>query len=153
MRCRLISHVVLTLAFCCASPLIAVALSEQGAAAKDMKDIQGTWKVVKMEANGESAPPEIVGSMVLVFKDNSLTFKPGEPGYTNFTFKLNPTAKPAAFDMTHVDGKSKGETKRGIYSLKKDRLKICFGKLNGRPKKFTSGNGQAMYVLERVKSE
>ena len=114
MRCRLISHVVLTLAFCCASPLIAVALSEQGAAAKDMKDIQGTWKVVKMEANGEPAPPEIVGSMVLVFKDNSLTFKPGEPGYTNFTFKLNPMAKPAAFDMTHVDGKSKGETKRGI---------------------------------------
>jgi len=115
----------------------------------DEKAVQGTWKVVALEAEGTKAPAEIVAAMKLVFKDTTLTFVPGEPGYTNYTFKLDPTVKPATFDMTPADGK--GDAQKGIYLLKGDSLKICFGTTE-RPKEFPK-DGQppaAIYTLKRL---
>ena len=141
------------LLFLTAAILVAADPPKEDAVKKDLKGIQGTWKVVAMEADGEKAPEEIVAALKLVFKDDTLTFVPGEPGFTNYTYKLDPTTKPAGFDMTHADEKNKGETQKGIYSLEGDSLKICFGKPGQRPKEFTAKakSGQAMYVLKRVK--
>ena len=93
--------------------LIATALTAAGPTQevplkKDVDKIQGTWRVVRLEADGEPAPEEIVTALKLVFKDDALTFTPGEPGFTNYTFKLDPTARPPGFDMTHADGENKG---------------------------------------------
>jgi len=126
----------------------------QGDDAKKDKDrIQGTRKIVKLEADGEPGPAGIVAKLKLVFKDDTLTFTPGEPGFTNYTYKLGPTTKPASFDMTHADGKDKGKITRGIYSLEAESLTICFGKTEERPKEFTAKakSGQMMYVLKREK--
>ena len=151
MRLCLFSKFALAFAACCAVPLMAAAPSKEDAAKTDLDKIQGTWKVVAMEAAGQQAPAEIVAALKFVFKDGKLTFTPGEPGFTNYTFKLNATAKPASFDMTHADGDNKGETHKGIYSLKGDNLKICFGNADDRPKEFTAKGKQAMYVLKREK--
>jgi len=120
---------------------------------KDLDGIQGTWKLVALEADGEQAPAEIVAALKLVFKDDTLTFAPGEPGFTNYKFKLDPTTRPASFDLTHADGPNSGQTEKGIYSLAGDRLKICLGKPDKRPSEFTTKakSGQSMYVLERKK--
>jgi uncharacterized protein (TIGR03067 family) len=117
----------------------------------DLERIRGTWSIVAMEADGEQAPAEIVATLKLVFKDDRLTFRPGEPGFTNYTFRLDSKAKPPNFDMTHADGNHKGETQKGIYALEGDSLKICLGEK--RPSEFTAkaGSGQVMYVLKRVK--
>jgi len=124
----------------------------QGADAKtDNEKLQGTWKLVSLEADGEQGPAEIVAKMKLAFKNDTLTFTPGEPDFTNYTFKVDPTTMPPSFDMTHADGTNKGKTKKGIYSLKGDNLTICFGKADQRPKELNSKSGQAMYVLVRVK--
>jgi uncharacterized protein (TIGR03067 family) len=133
--------------------LVAADPPKEDAAKKDLESIQGTWKIVMLEADGEQAPAEIVATVKLVFKDDKLTFTPGEPGFTNYTYKLDPTAKPANFDMTHTDGANKGKTQKGIYSLAGDSLKICFGQADQRPKEFTAkaNSGQAMYVLKREK--
>jgi uncharacterized protein (TIGR03067 family) len=66
---------------------------------------------------------------------------------------LHPTQKPAAFDITHADGQHRGKTLKGIYSLKGNRLTICFGKAGERPKEFSAKrkSGQVMYVLKREK--
>jgi len=52
-----------------------------------------------------------------------------------------------------TDGAHKGETRKGIYLLEGDRLKICFGKADGRPKELTAkaGSGQGVYTLKREK--
>lgn len=120
---------------------------------KDSEAIQGTWKAVALEANGNAAPAAIVASLKLVFKDNTVTFTPGEPGFTNYTFKLDPDAKPAVFAMTHADGSQKGKTSNGIYLLNGDQLKLCFAPGDETPGELTaeSGSGQAVYTLERVK--
>jgi uncharacterized protein (TIGR03067 family) len=112
--------------------------------------IQGTWKVVALEAQGTQAPAEIVAAMRLVFKDATLTFDPGEPGFTKYTFKLDPTAKPPTFDMTQMEGKR--ETQKGIYALEGDTLKICIG-LADRPKAFPvkEASQDALYTMKRAK--
>jgi len=89
----------------------------------------------------------------LIFKGDELTFTSGQPGFTHYTFRLDPRTKPARFDMTHADGSKKGETKKGIYLLENDRLKICFGSEDERPKELTAkaGSEQVMYTLQRRK--
>jgi uncharacterized protein (TIGR03067 family) len=126
---------------------------EGAAEKKDGEKIRGTWTLVSLEADGEQAPAEIVATLKLVFEGDKLTFTPGEPGFTNYTYKLSPATKPAGFDMTHADGNNKGKTIQGIYSLEGDDLKICFGEEGRRPREFTAQakSGQALYVLKGQK--
>jgi uncharacterized protein (TIGR03067 family) len=133
--------------------LIAAEPPKPDAVKKDMDEIQGTWKLVALEADGKQAPAEIVAALKLVFKGNTLTFKPGEPGFTNYKFKLDPTTKPARLDMTHADGTEKGDTAPGIYLLEGNHLKICIGRAGNRPTAFatTAKSGQGLYTLEREK--
>ncbi len=139
------------LIFLMATSLIAEEPAKQDVLNRDIAGIQGTWRIVTLEADGQKAPGEIVAVLKLIFKDDTLSFKPGEPGYSNYRFKLDPTTKPASFDMTHADGSEKGKTQVGIYSLTGDRLLICFREGKERPKELTAKakSGQAMYTLER----
>jgi uncharacterized protein (TIGR03067 family) len=127
--------------------------SRQDLVKKDMDGIQGTWKIVALEADGKQAPAEIVATLKFVFKDDTLSCVPGEPSFTNYKFKLDPATKPAGFSMTHTDGTQKGQTDTGIYALDGDRLKICFCLSGKIPKEFTAKakSGQWMYSLEREK--
>ncbi len=99
------------------------------------------------------APAEIVDSLKFHFKANSMTVVPSEPGFTYFEFRIDPNAKPASFDLIHADGANKGKTRKGIYELKGDRLKICFGNSVERPTDFSTktDSGRAMYTLVREK--
>ena len=136
-----------------ATSLMAGEPSKQDAMTKDAVAIQGAWKVVALEADGKQAPPELLTALKITFKGETLTFSPGEPGFSNYTYKLDPSVKPASFDMTHADGSHKGETQKGVYSLDGDHLKICIGKADTRPTDFTtvSGSGHGLYTLEREK--
>jgi uncharacterized protein (TIGR03067 family) len=132
---------------------IAPEASKPHSAEQDLGGIQGTWKLIAMEANGRQAPPETVAVMKLNFTGDTLTFTPGEPGFTHFEYVLDPTVSPAGFAMTHADDPKKGQTSNGIYWLEGDRLKICFGKADRRPDELTAraGSGQMMYSLQREK--
>jgi uncharacterized protein (TIGR03067 family) len=136
-----------------AASLVAAAPPREDAAKGDRERIQGTWTGVAIEVDGKPSPAHMVAALKLVFKGDTLTYVVGEPGATNFTFKLDPTTKPAGFDMTHADGENKGKTLRAVYSLEGDGLKICFGRPDQRPKELTAkaGSGQGLYVLKREK--
>jgi uncharacterized protein (TIGR03067 family) len=117
----------------------------------DLENIQGTWRVATLEADGQPAPREIVSTLKLVFKDDALAFKPGEPGYTNYKFTLGPATNPRTLIMTHVDGPAKGESQKCIYRLINNQLMICVGSVKQRPTGFktSAGSGCGMYTLER----
>jgi len=136
-----------------ATSLMAAEPSKNDAITKDTNRIQGTWRLVALEYDGKPAPAEIVAALKLVFKDDTLTFTPGEPGFTNYKFKLDSTTRPAGFAMVHSDGAKKGETEKGIYSLDGDHLKICFGRVDKTLDEITgrAGSQQSMYSLERLK--
>ena len=98
-----------------------------------MKRIQGTWRAVSLEANGKQGPAEVLAVLKLVFENDTLTFTPGEPGFTNYKFKLDPTAKPPGFIMVHADGPETGKSESGTYLLEGDRLELCFWASNQIP--------------------
>lgn len=116
---------------------------------KELRRFQGTWKIKTLESDGNRAPVEFVESLRLVFKGDSMTFVPGEPGFTNFENRIDPNLKPATIDMTHADGTNQGKTRKGIYPLEGDRLRFCFGNTDERPDDFSMkpDSGRAMYTL------
>ena len=135
-----------------ATSLIAEEPARQNALQRDTTRIQGTWRCLDLEANGAKAPQLVVAALKLVFKDDTLSFKPGEPGFTNYSFRIDPTTKPAHFDITHAAGSKKGKTTKGIYSLNGDQLTICFSEGNDRPKELTAKpeSGQVIFSLKRA---
>ena len=119
----------------------------------DQAAIQGKWKVVAMEAQGNQAPAEVVAVLKYEFKDDKLTITPGEPGFAHYTFKLNSSTKPAAIDITAAEpGRGADDMEKGIYTLEGDHLKIWLGN-NKRPTRMTADarSGQALVELKREK--
>jgi uncharacterized protein (TIGR03067 family) len=64
---------------------------------------------------------------------------------------LNPAKTPKTIDATQTFGGPKGTKYAGIYDLKDDTLRICFGE-KGRPKDFTAkkGSGRSSDVWKRA---
>ncbi len=121
---------------------------------RDQAAIQGKWQVVAMRAAGNPGPDAVIAVMKYEFKGNRLIITPAEPG-PGYTFKLDPSSKPAAtFDMTPVGSKKPADTMQGIYVLDGDQLKLCLGKKK-RPTEMRAeakdGFGQMLIELEREK--
>src|SRR5438094_8146023 len=99
------------------------------AAKKDAKALQGAWttekiiiSVKELGTNEETA---------LVFEGEAVSWtgitRMGNSAKTStirFTFKLDPTKKPAAIDLIATEGFFKGKVFPSIYSLEGDTLKI-----------------------------
>jgi uncharacterized protein (TIGR03067 family) len=127
-------------------------------APNDAKDLQGTWQVVGLEANGEKKPTdEFQEIKVVIQKDEIWVVKPAGAD-PKLKFKLNPGKKPKTIDLIVQEGKDKGKVVPGIYSLKKGQLRLClniFGDPLVRPKEFKTQDrdGVAFATLERAKNQ
>src|SRR5262245_8919326 len=99
----------------------------------DLKKLQGTWKVEKLESGGK-AQTDKVGIRMIV-KDDMLTIKEDKRDEVT-TFKLNGKKKPKEIDIAPKNGPKMGVP--GIYKLDRDTLSICFvkGGDGPRPKGF-----------------
>jgi uncharacterized protein (TIGR03067 family) len=113
-----------------ASLLAAAGARAQGPATTDKDALQGTWRLASVEVNKQAIPLEnlkqsnvvVVGTLVI--KGDSYTFHLGKDRL-EFTFRVDPTKKPKAIDLTVRDGPQKGQTYRGIYKLEGDTYTIC----------------------------
>lgn len=88
--------------------------------AKDQEQIQGKWKMVSSEKNGQQREVRVTQ---VVIKANTITFV-GPDGKASFdvAYTLDANKKPRAIDIKNEKG---DETSPGIYSLDGDTLKIC----------------------------
>ena len=88
------------------------------------KKLRGSWAATKAERDGK-AVDDVVGNR-LVFTGNrfQIQSKDGKALYAG-TFRVNPSAKPAAIDFEHTEGVFKGKTWEGIYVLEGDTLRTC----------------------------
>lgn len=119
------------------------------------KELQGSWAATKAERDGKAAD-DVVGHQ-LSFNGNRfrLQSKDGKMLYAG-TFKVDPSAKPAAIDFEHTEGELKGKTWKGIYALEGDTLTTCDNAPNlekGRPAAFgaKSGSGYVLITFKRAK--
>ena len=122
---------------------------------KELAKLEGTWTIVKMEANGKSLLEK--GKPKLVIKNGKVTSS--AEGALEETVELakilDPSKKRKTITLPY-EGKI---TFYGIYELNRDELRICGDGVDTaqeknpegrRPKKFDSDEG-LLIVLERKK--
>jgi uncharacterized protein (TIGR03067 family) len=135
-----------------------VLAAAQGALADDAKDLQGTWQVVSLEANGENKPADEFTGWKFVFEgDQGWLIKPDETS-PKFKFKLDAAKAPKTIDLIVQEGNDKGKVAPGIYGLNEGQLRLCiniFGDPSYRPMEFKTKerDGAGFAVLERVKDK
>src|SRR5436309_2644985 len=91
--------------------------------ATDQDKLQGTWIVVSAEKDGQ-ADERRKGAKVTYKGDTFTRIMPA--GNANGTFKLDSLSKPAAMEITYLEGPEKGQIWTGIYAVEGDALRLCY---------------------------
>jgi uncharacterized protein (TIGR03067 family) len=122
------------------------------AGAGDLKKLQGTWKFLSHEMDGNPTPPEQVAKLKITFTGDKFEVREGDRVVQAGTHKLDASKKPAQVDATVTDGEGKGSKMLGIYEFKGDTIKVCFDPMGKeRPTSFTSKGGLFTAVCQREK--
>jgi uncharacterized protein (TIGR03067 family) len=114
---------------------------EREAAIKtDRQLLEGTWRIVAFEINGNKAVAEDARKLCVINGPGDTWSVLSEAKETaKGTNVLNPTKKPKAIDFTITEGGGKGNTYLGIYELGEKSRKVCFAPPGKeRPSEFTS---------------
>jgi uncharacterized protein (TIGR03067 family) len=133
----------------CALAMFTSARADDEEAKKELKALQGTWKVVVAEQDGDPLD-RIVGG-VLTVKDNNFHIKTTGGTELMGDLVLNPAKAPKHIDLAHQDGPLKDKTWQGIYELKGDTLKLCYAEADGekeRPTEFKTLKKSRLLMIE-----
>ena len=135
--------------------------------AKELKKLQGMWKVVEGEEVGTLVTAEEAkrGQEVFTFKGDTLNItRAGEP-LGEFIVTVKPGKEAGEIDFKHKGGKYDGKVCHAIYALDGAVLKICTAsklradKPEERPNVFSTKKsdkpserpGKLLFVLKREK--
>jgi uncharacterized protein (TIGR03067 family) len=121
---------------------------------KEREALQGTWQVVGLEAAGRAMPAYTYRGLTVVIAGDRITFRTRGGSRKEATFKLDPSARPRAIDLTFVGGKHKGKARRGVYALEGDTLRLCTdapGRERPTALATRAGTAQALLTLRRAK--
>ena len=122
---------------------------------KDRKLIEGTWRIVVMEIDGNKSSDEDAKKLSVVNgPDGTWTILSEGKEVAKGTNTFDPTKKPKTIDFTITESGGKGNVHLGIYELGEKARKLCFappGK--DRPTEFTSkpGSEHILVMFEREK--
>jgi uncharacterized protein (TIGR03067 family) len=121
-------------------------------AEKELKKLEGEYKVKALAKGGMDAPAEVMDSIKgVAIKGDKLVIKVmGEDKTAKI--KVDPTKKPAHIDISPVDGPEKDKTFLGVYKVEKGELTIVFTEGGERPKDF-KGDGEKDMKLVLTRKE
>lgn len=122
---------------------------KESAIKKDRKQIEGTWRVVALDVNGNKAMEEDAKKLTVVNgSDGTWTLFSEGNEIMKGTSTIDPTKKPRTLDFTPTEGEAKGNLFLGIYELGETTRKMCFAPSGkGRPTEFSSTPGSEMILL------
>lgn len=141
--------------------VVGMAAPAPGADAKsadDLAALQGNWKPLHCEYQGEPQMPAEVMKQVTVVFDKSEYFlyfvdkpKDGQPKVLRLALAnvaLDAATKPKSITFEFADGPLKGQKRHGIYELAGNQLKLCYGPAEkARPTEFKAP-ANSCYFLE-----
>jgi uncharacterized protein (TIGR03067 family) len=130
---------------------VAVAAVQEDVPKKDVAKLQGTWKVVALEAGGKKAPEESFKEKRFLIKGDKISLSGNSENLR--PYRLDAAAKPRAID---IPGDVEKEFSKAIYEVNGDKLKLCFSQSTklDRPKDFnTEGTRYLCFTLKRVKAD
>ena len=127
--------------------------SKDEAIKKDRQRIQGTWRVVALEVNGNKSMEQDARKLAVVNgPDGTLSVLSDGKEVIKGTSTIDPTKKPKTIDFTVTDGDGKGEQFVGIYELGEKTRKLCFIPRGlDRPTDFSApfGSDRVLITFER----
>jgi uncharacterized protein (TIGR03067 family) len=128
-------------------------------AKRDMANLQGSWRVVGVEEQGNKIAEEDVkeAKETFVFKGRTMTYLQDGKVQVTMTITLDPTKSPPAIILEFTDGGEKGHKNHAIYKLEGDTLKLRMNeKFEGnsedeRPTDFSTENGKegVLFILKQ----
>jgi uncharacterized protein (TIGR03067 family) len=136
-----------------------VAVADDAAAKKFLKELEGSYTPVSMTRGGDPAPDEFKKSVSIVIKGDTFIVrftKDGKSEDKAATLVVDPGQKPAAIDMTPKDGPDAGKPILGIVKVEKDLVTLCWADQAGtaaRPKDFTSTKDTKTFLIEMKKAK
>ena len=116
-----------------------------------MDQLQGTWAITALEAEGDVIPPAVFGASKIVVDGDRFTTVSMGAVYSG-TVRIDATAIPMTLDLLFTDGPHNGTASLGIFTLAGDAWTICLGFAGrDRPTAFrtTPGSGHALESLRR----
>jgi uncharacterized protein (TIGR03067 family) len=115
----------------------------------DAKKLEGNWAVVWREHDGQK--PEDVNAVletqeyVVAIKGGVFEVtRDGYPAELPLTLKVDGSKKPKAVDFVDQKGRL---VYQGIYKIKGDQMKLCYGPAGQRPEKFASQQDSGVWLL------
>jgi len=124
---------------------------------KDHKLIEGTWRIVALEVNGNKAGEEDARKLSVVNgSDGTWRLLAEGKEISKGTSTIDPTKKPKTLDFTATEGEGKGNKYLGIYELGEKTRKMCFAPPGKeRPTEFTTtpGSEHILVTFEREKTK
>jgi uncharacterized protein (TIGR03067 family) len=140
--------------------LILVAAVSAGGAPRDKnpreEKLEGTWRQTHVEFEGnDNTESERPSRNHWVITRDTITIWTTQGHSGGWSYRLDPTSKPAAIDLTTTGG-GKEVTYPCIYKLDGDELTFCLQNFpeKGRPTSFESkpGSGVGKFVYVRAKA-
>lgn len=124
---------------------------------QDRSLIEGTWRIVELDVNGNRGSAEDARKLTVVNgADGSwVLFQDGHE-IVRGTSTIDPTKMPKTIDFTPKTGDDQGRLFLGIYELGKTRRRLCFAPAGkDRPEKFQSltGSEHLLVTFEREPSQ
>lgn len=117
----------------------------------DEAALQGTWKLVSVETEGQSVPPKKLKESRLVFVKDRMLVKEEDKVLDEYIFALDVEKSPKRIDLKAVAGPRTGQTILGIYEIKGDVLQLCDGQSNRRrPDTFKTRPDSAFITISLV---
>jgi uncharacterized protein (TIGR03067 family) len=121
-------------------------------AEKELKRLEGVYKVKSISKGGEAAPAEVLEAVKEVsIKGDVLTIHVLDEG-KKAKIKVDPTKMPPHIDITPEDEREQGKTFLGLYRLEKGELVIVFTEKGERPKDF-KGDGEGVLKLTATRKD
>jgi uncharacterized protein (TIGR03067 family) len=128
-------------------------LASDDATRKELARLEGTWRIVASEKDGQESPPGDVESMTYsVARDKYIVRRRGEV-VEEGRFRIDPTRRPRSIDAFPT--KPEGKIQRGIYEWGEDGTPSDLLHPSGqedRPARFstTEGTGHTLTTARRI---
>ena len=120
----------------------------------DLDLLQGTWRQVAFEENGQVDPPDSHGADGAITTISGTTFHVGIPGDRTLlegVFMLHEKTDPNAIDWIDSIGEDAGKILPAIYTLSPDQFLFAAADADmARPQDFAGGPGITIRTFVRA---
>ncbi len=157
MKSPFLGFLVIGVLLTAIAAIVSAGDTKDDAIKNDRKQIEGTWRVVAVEVNGNKATEEDARKLTVVNgSDGTWSLISEGKQISKGTSTIDPTKKPKTIDFTPTEGEGKGKQHLGIYELGKNTRKMCFAPPEKeRPNEFSSmpGSEHILVTFEREKAK